>query len=251
MPVRYATTLPSCTIEAALSDAREGRCARCFMKEFAECSAVDKEIAATLRRSIVEGRYAAQDTIVAEGDPVDQVGVVRSGIAAIVKYSEHGRRQICGFLEQGDVFGLASGEEHFANVEALTAVSACLFPRAVFDDAIKRHPKLAPELMRAVSNERMEAAEHELLLGQYSGRERLAAFLVRRAMRFGRSLNGPPEVVLETTRRDIGDYLGLSLENVSRGLNDFVRQGLIEMPNPRRIILKNARALESIAHISH
>lgn len=250
MPNRFATHLPSCTVAAALSSARNGRCSQCFMEEFALCGAVDNEIAAALRRSVAERSYKAQEIIASEGEPADYVGIVRAGVAGIVKYSEHGRRQVCGFLEEGDVFGLVAADEHFANVEALTDVAVCLFPRRVFEDAIERHPKLAPELMRAVSNQRMEAAEHELLLGQFSGRERLAAFLIRRASRFGRPVNGPAEVVLETTRRDIGDYLGLSLENVSRGLNDFARQGLIEMPTPRRIILKDARALESIGHMA-
>jgi len=220
------------------------------LREFGSCDAIDAPTAAYLDRHVSKRTFAAHETILCEGDDASTVGVVREGIAAVVKYSDNGRRQIIGFLEQGDVFGLSSQDVYFANVEALTEVGACLFPRIAFDEALLRHPELAPEMMRIVSNERVEAAEHELLLGQYNARERLAAFLIRRAERFGETAGGPCEIWLDTTRQDIGDYLGLSMENVSRGLNDMAKRGIVSMPTPRNVILNDMRELHKLATAS-
>ena len=247
MTRHLATQLPACTIDAVVVREGEAHCPSCLLREFGACNAIDTDTASHLNRHVVRKVFAAHETILAEGDEASTVGVIGEGVAAVVKYSDNGRRQIIGFLEAGDVFGLSSRETCFANIEALTKVKACLFPRNLFDEAMVRHPELTPELMRIVSNERVEAAEHELLLGQFSGRERLAAFLMRRADRFGKTVAGPCEIWLDTTRQDIGDYLGLSMENVSRGLNDMAKRGVISMPSPRKIILRDMQQLRRLA----
>jgi len=247
MTQHLATRLPACTIDAVVLREGEMHCPSCLLREFGACGAIDTETATRLNRNVLKREYAAHETILAEGGEARVVGVISDGIAAVVKYSDNGRRQIIGFLETGDVFGLSSVETYFATIEALTEVHACLFPRVLFDEAMLKHPELTPELMRIVSNERVEAAEHELLLGQYSGRERLAAFLMRRAERFGEPGAGPCQIWLDTTRQDIGDYLGLSMENVSRGLNDMAKRGVISMPTPRNVILQDMAHLRKLA----
>ena len=237
MSRHLATELPGCTIDAVLSGADRLPCASCPMREFGVCKAVDDTTAGYLNRHLTRRTCAPHETILHEGDEADRVGVIRSGMAAVVKYSDAGRRQIVGFLEPGDVLGLSSHDKYFAGVEALTEVETCLFPRTVFEEALRQHPEVTPDVIRLVSNERVEAAEHELLLSQFSARERLAAFLMRRAERFGAEAEDIREIRVDTTRQDIGDYLGLSMENVSRGLDDMARRGIVSLPTPRIAVL--------------
>lgn len=239
------THLPACTINAASRGALSDTCPRCIRDHFGTCKAIEQNLALCLSRLRAERIYAPHETIFLQGEPSDQIGIIREGTASVVMYSSDGRRQIVGFLEIGDVFGLSSNELYFATTEALSKVRACLFPRNAFISALGKHPELAPELVRIVSNERSEAAEHQLLLGQFSSRERLAAFLARQADRQSRDKTNSCELNLVATRRDIGDYLGLSMENVSRSIKDLAKRGVIELLTPKRILVKDRDALNA------
>lgn len=239
--------LPSCTIMAAVDPAMSKRCAQCSAAGFETCSALEQDTVKDLSVMMRTRRFGAQETVQNEGEPSTAIGIVQHGTAAAVKYTSEGRRQIVGFLEEGDLFGVTRDGFCVASIEAITDLCVRLFPRSAFEAAMERHRELPPEMMKIVVHDLAEANDHMVMLGRMSGRQRLAAFLLRLARRQGRFERGKLVINLVMTRNDIADYLGLSMENVSRGLGQLARDGIIHMPMPHKIVVEQCDRLEGAA----
>jgi CRP/FNR family transcriptional regulator len=221
--------LPRCTIESAIGLKPEKACPICLSKTFEHCESIDEPTATKLRELHFGKTFDKRTILQAEGDPARMVGIVTGGLAAVVKHTEDGKRQIIGFLNAGNMFGISPSDEYYASIEAITKVEACLFPRKEFEAIIGGHPTLAPELLRIVSHELAEAANHTVLLGQLTSKGRIAAFLCAQAERQHLLENNPITLSLAMTRSDLGDYLGISMEHVSRALRQLTDEGLIRV----------------------
>lgn len=236
--------LPRCTIDYAVEASRETGCPDCLKKTFESCDHIDLPTALKLRELQRQKSFEKRAIIQNEGDTATTIGIVTKGMAAVVKHTEDGKRQIVGFLSNGDLFGISPRDEYFASVEAITHVEACLFPKADFDALIASHPQLAPDLLRAVSHELAEAANHTVLLGQLTSSGRIAAYLCERAERLrSEGLDGKT-VTLEMTRSDLGDYLGISMEHVSRALGYLAGEGLIRIVGRRNVEILDLSGLQ-------
>lgn len=192
--------------------------------------------AAEPARSGMARKLSKGETVFAEGDPTSFYYRVVSGSIRSYTLTSDGRRQIDAFHLPGDIFGLGTGNEHRVSTEAICRSSVIAYRRTDIDSLSESG------LVRALMSALERAQDHALLLGRKSAVERIAIFLLDMAERMPDS-----RFDLPMSRADIGDYLGLSIETVSRSLTQLERDGLIEIPHGRRSIgLRDRAALERL-----
>ena len=177
--------------------------------------------------------------IYGEGEPADFVYQVVSGAVRTSKILSDGRRQIGGFYMPGDIIGLDLGDEHAFSAEAIGDVTVLYVRRSAVLALADRDGHMARQLWAATARELSQAQRRLLLLTQ-SAQERLAGFLLEMA---GRA-EGGDSIDLPMTRQDIADYLGLTIETVSRTLTALAEEAVIEVPSARRILLRDRAMLE-------
>ncbi len=188
-------------------------------------------------------KKAAGETVFAEGDDADSVYEVVSGMVRLYKLLPDGRRLITGFLSAGHLMGLAPEGVCVYTAEALTEVTLCRYKRTAFERLIDEVPGFAKRLLAATSHELRAAQDQMLLLGRKAASEKLASFLIMLA----EQQEDEDEIDVPMTRSDIADYLGLTIETVSRTLTKLRQDGLIALPNPTRIEILDREQLEDLA----
>jgi CRP/FNR family transcriptional regulator len=182
-----------------------------------------------------------------EGDPAEALFTLTEGVVKLFKLLPDGRRQITGFLLPGDLLGLAFLRSYAYGAEAVTDSLLCRFPRERFMALLERHPALEKELLSRASSELAAAQEQMLLLGRKSARERVASFLLGLARRHPGA--GATPVPLPMSRYDIADYLGLTIETVSRELQAAKASGLIDMPDRHHFVVLDRQRLADVAAV--
>ena len=182
--------------------------------------------------------YHRNAEIYGEGEAADYVYRVISGAARTYKVLNDGRRQINAFYMPGDFFGLELGDEHTWSAEAIVASNILMVKRSLVLNASERDGEVARQLWSMTAGELNGARNHSLLLIK-SAQERVAAFLLE----MSRRLAGSDSVELPMGRQDIADYLGLTIETVSRTLTHLEAKAAIALPTSRRIVLRNRSAL--------
>lgn len=179
-----------------------------------------------------------------EGDPVTAVYTVTDGMLKLYKLFD-GRRQVIGFTRPGQFLGLASGDSHCFAAEAIDDVEVCSFPKDKFQTSLDRFPKLASILLDRARDELAVAYKQMLLLGRKSAQERVASLIMSLAER--NSPEASTVVALPMTRADIADYLGLTVETVSRTLTELRRREIVRMPNAHLLEITDQKALLQLA----
>jgi CRP/FNR family transcriptional regulator, nitrogen fixation regulation protein len=176
-----------------------------------------------------------------ENSPANYLYKMISGTVRTYKSLSNGRRQIRAFYMPGDIFGVETGEEHAFSAEAITDAELLVVKRsAVFALAARDHG-FARQLWSLTSRELEHARDHVLLLTQ-SAQERVVGFLLEMADR----APADDEVELPMSRQDIADYLGLTIETVSRMLTQLERAAAIALPTSRRVVLRSRSALSRV-----
>ena len=177
--------------------------------------------------------------IYGEGEPAEYVYKVATGVVRTCKLLSDGRRQISSFFLPGDIFGLEATVDHRFTAEAVSDVTLVFVKRSALTALAGRDGDVANELWSAATAELRSTQEHVLLLGRKSAQERLAAFLLEMVER----TNGGEAVDLPMSRLDIADYLGLTIETVSRTITVLENAQTISLPSTRRIRLRDKAAL--------
>jgi CRP/FNR family nitrogen fixation transcriptional regulator len=180
--------------------------------------------------------------IFAEDEPAEYVYKVVRGAVRLSKLMSDGRRQISAFYLPGDIFGLEAGEIHFFSAEAIGETKILVVKRGALIAEAARNGQILHRLWSYTSEHLQRAQTHMLVLGRKNAQERIAAFLVDMAER----LNSAHSVELPMSRQDIADYLGLTIETVSRTLTQLARDGVIDIPVSRRIMLRNRASLDEM-----
>ena len=181
--------------------------------------------------------------IFAEGNETDVFYKVISGVVRICKFLSDGRRQIEAFHVAGEVFGFELGSEHMLSAEAVSDCTLVSYRRRNVEMLARKDETVTHQLFQYAMKNLAQAQNHSLLLGRRGAAEKVASFLLSWATHFA----DKRAITLAMTRQDIADYLGLTIESVSRSLSQFERDGLIALPNARDVRLKNIEALEDLA----
>ncbi|MCH4294404.1 electron transport transcriptional regulator EtrA [Shewanella sp. 3B26] len=183
--------------------------------------------------NIIERKKPIQkgEQIFKSGDSLKSLYAIRSGTIKSYTITEQGDEQITGFHLAGDVIGFDGihAQTHQSFAQALETSMVCEIPYNTLDDLSGSMPKLRQQIMRLMSNEIMSDQEMILLLSKKNAEERLAAFIANLATRYGNRGFSQREFRLTMTRGDIGNYLGLTVETISRLLGRFQKSGLIEV----------------------
>jgi CRP-like cAMP-binding protein len=204
----------------------------------------------TLDESLAEAaarRVGAKEFVFMEGDPTTNVYWIESGAVSLFKMLADGRRQILGFAYPGDFVGLGAQGERLVSAQAIKTTRVRSISVAKLHKIAIGDPELSFTLYQTLAAELAEARDLMLTTGHRSASERVASFLLALSRR-NRRAGKPRDVVdLPMTRADIGDFLGLTIETVSRTLTKFKIRGLIDLPQSARVILMNMIALERLA----
>jgi CRP/FNR family nitrogen fixation transcriptional regulator len=185
--------------------------------------------------------YARNEEIFGEGEPADYVYQVVSGAARTYKVLSDGRRQIGAFYLPGEVFGLGVGDDHHYSAEAVGKSTMLVVKRSALISLSKTDHRVAHLLWTLTAEELKRVQEHMLLLIR-SAQERVACFLLEMAER----MENADAIDLPMSRQDIADYLGLTIETISRTLTQLESTSAISVPTCRRIILRNRKALRKL-----
>lgn len=180
--------------------------------------------------------------IFAEGDPADHLFQVLSGVVRTCRILGDGRRQIEEFHLAGEYFGLELGDFYTCDAEAVGHVTVIKLRRAPLVKLAARDVTVAHRLLKLSLSGLARSQKHVAMLGRKGAGERLAAFLIDFAQR-----NGTSSLVdLPVSRQEIGDYLGLTIETVSRTFGQLEAEGVITVTERRRILLRDPQRLRSL-----
>jgi CRP-like cAMP-binding protein len=182
--------------------------------------------------------FARDAEIYGESEPADCLYKVVSGAVRTYKVLNDGRRQISSFYLPGEIFGLEVGGEHTFSAEAVADSKILVIRRSAVVALAGRDKEVARQLWRMTATELQRAHDHIMLLIK-TAQERVVGFLLEMAAR----TPGASEVDLPMSRQDIADYLGLTIETVSRMVTQLERSGTIALATSRRVVLRKRGAL--------
>ena len=211
-------------------EALKSACSKCNLRELClpgglsatELDQLDSLI--RVRRSYRKGEHAYR-----AGDPFDSLFAVRAGFFKTTLLNEDGRDQVTGFHMAGELMGLdgISTDQHPCDAVALEDSELCVIPFSRLEELSREAPSLQHHLHKIMSREIVSDQSVMMLLGSMRAEERLAAFLLNLSQRMTARGYSPSEFYLRMTREEIGSYLGLKLETVSRVFSRFQNEGLI------------------------
>lgn len=186
-------------------------------------------------------------TVIEEGQAADYVFKVITGALRVVRLLPDGRRHVASFLLPGDFFGLSPSGVHTQTIEVVADATCVRYPRRGFDAILRTDPAAIHRLLTLISGQLSAAHDRLLLLGRQTAAERLAAFLLALDHRDRSGAPKRPTIELAMCRADIADYLGMTVETVSRLLTEFRRKGIIELPEANHVVLLRRSALEGLS----
>jgi len=189
-----------------------------------------------------EKTFRPNEELFGEGEPADCIYEMLRGTVRSYKSLGEGRRKIEAFRLRGDIFGLDLGGEREFCAEAIDDVSVLIKRRRMTVGAVTNYEAVQEELWSTTVRELQRVQQHALLLAK-SARQRVACFLIEMSGR----LDAPEFLEVPMCRQDIADYLGLTVETVSRTITGFEVAGLIKVPLARQIVFRDLDALQRVA----
>jgi CRP/FNR family transcriptional regulator len=192
-------------------------------------------------------RVEAKELLFAEGDATSHVYRIETGAIALFKVLGDGRRQIMGFAYPGDLIGLGLEEQHAMNAQAIKPTRVRCLSAASLRQTASEDPMLGFKLYQALARELAATRDLMLTTGQRSAMERVAGFLMALSRREERNGQDATSFELPMTRSDIGDFLGLTIETVSRTFTKLKLMGLLDLPHCNQVKLRDIGALRSLA----
>jgi CRP/FNR family transcriptional regulator, anaerobic regulatory protein len=189
----------------------------------------------------------ARATVFREGDPAGRVFTLVDGTAKLTRLLPDGRQQVVGFRFAGDVIGYTDRPTYPFDAELLTDARLCRLDRARLDGLLRRYPMLERRLLDLCVQELAATQEQLVTVGRRPAEARVAAFLLTLAEASRRRGGAGRVLEMPMTRADIADFLGLTLETVSRTLSAFRRRGWIREPTHGRVELLDPGTLSALA----
>jgi len=222
-------------------------CAHCEARGRSFCGALTDEELQHVIAIVTEIEVPGHAPIFHEGDPAEYVFNVTRGAVKLYKLLGDGRRQITGFLFPGDFLGLSVNSEYVYTAEAVTDARLCRFPRRRLDAVRERLPKVDRRLLALAADELAAAQDQMMLLGRKTAEEKIVSFLLNLARGQERRGQATDPVLLPMSRSDIGDYLGLTIETVSRTISALRKAGAIALDGTDIVHLRHRGRLEDLA----
>jgi len=222
-------------------------CGDCPIRHQAVCARCDNDELALLDSMKTYRTFAKGETIVYAGETITHVGTLVTGVAAISQGLEDGRRQIMGILLPSNFVGRPGRRQSHYDIVAASEVLMCRFAIKAFEKMLSESPALGPRLLEMTLDELDAAREWMLVLGRKSARERIATLLYMIAAR-SRSVRPDQDNTyfrfeLPLTRETLADYLGLTVETVSRQFTALRKKRIIELQGQREVTIPDFQRL--------
>jgi len=204
-------------------------CTDCTVRAHAICAALELDELRELEQLGHRLRYRPHETVFTQEDIATSCYNLLEGVMRLYKLLPDGRRQIVGFALPGDFLGISVDGRHGISADAVGPVVVCRFVRKSFARFVQDKPVVLNRINEFVARDLVEARDQMVLLGQRSAEEKVAAFLVKWRDRLAQI--GPASAItpLPMSRLDIADYLGLTIETVSRTFTKMERDGVLEI----------------------
>jgi CRP/FNR family transcriptional regulator, nitrogen fixation regulation protein len=186
-------------------------------------------------------RFTRNTEVYGEDEPAEYFYQVICGAVRTYRMLDDGRRQIVAFYLPGDIFGVDAGDVHLSSAEAVSESQVLVVKRSSVLARAENQKDISKQLWTLMARELQRVQQHSLVLIK-SAEERVAGFLLEMASR----TSGSVAIELPMSRQDIADYLGLTIETVSRTITQFVQSGVIALETSRRIHFRNPAALNRL-----
>lgn len=186
-------------------------------------------------------------TIVFEGDPLRHCFRILDGAVRLYTAIADGRRQVIDFLWTGDCFGVLGHARFSYTAEAMVPTTLARHPRDLVNEAVAKGTPPVGQLFEMACCELERTQGLMLLLGRKNADEKIATFILSMADRGGGPADDGTRLRLPMSRQDLADYLGLTIETVSRTFSRLKRQGLIALPTPQEVVVRRSQALRVLA----
>jgi CRP/FNR family transcriptional regulator len=221
-------------------------CGTCDIRSLSVCGVLSPSELERLRTAMVTTHFSAGESIIHEGEPASALFNIVSGYVKLYKLLSDGRRQITGFLVPADFLGIALNKNYAYTAEAIEDVQLCRFDRLKFGALLPELPNLEHRLLEAACTELAAAQDQMVLLGRRTALERLASFLLQWHRRTAiHSKSGT--VSLPMSRSDIADYLGLTIETVSRSLTLLKKAKVVQLVSRSELAIPHPEKLAAMA----
>lgn len=223
-------------------------CSACSLRELCMPAGLNDEELAKIDQLITVRRKVKRKTaLFRSGEKFHALYAIRTGFFKTCVTAADGREQVTGFQMAGEIVGLDGivNDQHSCDAVALEDAEVCLLPFERIGELSREVGALQRQLHRVMSREIVREHGVMLLLGTMRAEERLAAFLLNLLQRLQARGFSPSELVLRMTRQEIGSYLGLKLETVSRTFSRFAEQGLLDVQH-RNVRILDAEGLRAV-----
>lgn len=222
------------------------QCASCGVRSYSLCAALDPSELRDYERLVHHQRFTAKETLFLQDELVSSVYNLNEGVARLYKLLPDGRRQIVGFALPGDFLGLSPVERYSFSADAIGPVAVCRFSRNAFMSFVESRPRILRRINEFTARELGLAQEQMLLLGRRSAEEKVAAFLLGWRERGEAHGMFSKTLPLPMSRQDIADFLGLTIETVSRTFTKLERSKIIVIV-PGGVRLLDSKRVEAMA----
>ena len=235
-------------VSVGIEDKTGKKCAVCKIRSYSFCRCLPEEKLRIFSEISKEKEFKDRETVFLQQEESKNLYNITKGNIKIYRLLSDGRIQIIGFLYPGDFFGSYKKEKYNYSAEAIGEVRTCVFNQESLDNYLEENLNLAKELLHMTSHELTLAQDRMGVLGKMNANERVAKFILnisKQRERIGWQ-NNP--VSLPMTRQDIADYLGLTLETVSREITRFKTSNLIKLMNAKQIFIVDKEKLTAVCN---
>lgn len=235
---------------AACGDGKHAaaHCLACKVRLASVCASLTTEELETLDAMAHPTDFAPKETLFTQGQPAHSVYNITSGVIRLYKLLPDGRRQIVGFALPGDFLGLAMRDAFSFSADAIDQVTTCAFSRAAYSALVDAKPHLLRRLHEFATHELTLAQEQMMLLGRRTAEEKLVCFLLAMQERWAKIGKPSVTVPLPMSRQDIADFLGLTIETVSRTFTKLAKdRTILIVPDGVRLMNADRMALVAAA----
>ena len=191
--------------------------------------------------------YSAREALFCEGDSAQFVYEVLDGVVCCYSLLSDGRRQVLSFSYPGDLIGLVQGDSHRYNCDTLCPTQIRCIPRNMLLRTAHERPEVGEKLLTFATTELAAMQDHFISIGRKSAQEKVASFLLTLAHRHAIEPTGSVTLRLPMTRADIADYLGITIETVSRCLSKLKIAGVIDLPQSATVVIRDVDNLRDFA----
>ncbi len=227
---------------------RSTRCAVCKIRSYSFCRCLHDDQLKVFSEISAEKEFRDKQTIFLQQGPSRHLYNITKGNIKIYKLLSDGRIQIIGFLYPGDFFGSYKKGKYNYSSEAIGNVRLCVFRQEVLDEYLEKNMNLSKELLHITSHELTLAQDRMGVLGKMNANERVAKFILNISDQRARIGWQDNPISLPMTRQDIADYLGLTLETVSREITRFKTSNLIKAMTSKQIFISDREKLTNLCH---